>query len=86
MTRDEFYQHLKNHLRTLPNAVEDFEWSNTDNLFDLGLLESFDLPQLVHFLEELLGRRVELRGRTIDSFQSMAAIYQTFVVSDELVS
>ncbi|PRY30503.1 hypothetical protein [Pseudosporangium ferrugineum] len=52
-----------------------------DNLFDAGVLDSFTVVRVIVFLEELLGRPVDLDDAGIDSFATMDSIYGTFVAT-----
>ena len=50
-----------------------------DNLFDLGVLDSFTVVRVIVFLEELTGSPIDLGQADIESFSTIDRIYQTFV-------
>ena len=50
-----------------------------DNLFDAGVLDSFNVVKVIVFLENLVGQPVDLQGATIDSFATLNDIYNNFV-------
>ena len=50
-----------------------------DNLFDAGVLDSFTVVKVIVFLEELVGRPIDLQDASIESFASLNSIYTTFV-------
>lgn len=51
----------------------------TTQLWEAGYLDSFGLVEMLSFLEELLGRRVEIGADDLPSFSTMEAIYRGFV-------
>lgn len=50
-----------------------------DNLFDAGVLDSFSVVKVIVFLENLVGRPVDLQAASIESFATMDDIYDNFV-------
>lgn len=54
-----------------------------DNLFNKGVLESFNIPKLVLFIEEMRGLPIELQGVNIEAFFTMNSIYEYFFVDSK---
>jgi acyl carrier protein len=46
-----------------------------DNLFDLGLVNSFTIIQMIVFLEELTGVSIDLSVHELESFYTLRGIY-----------
>ncbi|MEU3523137.1 hypothetical protein AB0E62_04595 [Streptomyces sp. NPDC038707] len=50
-----------------------------DNLFDIGVLDSFSVIKLIALIESLAGRPIDLEQATIETFATTDLIYGTFV-------
>lgn len=81
MNLDDFRSKLHGYLITKGNLPADWECGDDDNLFDRGVVESFDLPGLVDFLEALTGTRLDLVDRKIEVFYSVSSMYGAFIGS-----
>jgi hypothetical protein len=81
VNRNEFRSKLHEYLIAKGNLPAEWECGDEDNLFDRGVVESFDLPGLVDFLEGLTGTRLDLMDRKIEVFYSMGSMYDAFIGS-----
>lgn len=51
--------------------IDDIEYSNTDSLFDTGILDSLKTIQLMILLEKHLGVRIEPMELQIENFENI---------------
>ncbi len=79
MTRDAFHSHIVSYLAARAALPKGWSRSSSDNLFDLGILESFDLPDLVAHIERVLGRPADLTSHRIETFYTLDSMYEAFV-------
>jgi acyl carrier protein len=56
----------------LENFISEDEFSDEDDIFELGLVSSLVAMQLVLFVEKNLAIRVESEDLTLDNFRSIA--------------
>ncbi|MGE6761923.1 hypothetical protein D7X96_24325 [Corallococcus interemptor] len=83
MTREEFQSNIIQYLATQASLPEGWTCGPKDNLFDLGVLESFDLPRLVAHIERMLDSRADLKSRRSEVFFTLDSMYDAFVGSKE---
>lgn len=57
-----------------------------DNLFDIGVLDSFSVIKLIALIENLVGRPIDLEQATIETFATTNLIYGTFVGPEQTSS
>ncbi len=79
MDEQEFHAKLIGFLRETEPAGAGATPGPDDNLFNLGLLESFSIPRVIQFLEELSGRPLALERAGIDAFLTSRSIYAAFI-------
>ncbi|NOK15688.1 hypothetical protein [Corallococcus carmarthensis] len=79
MTREEFQANIIQYLATQASLPEGWSCGPKENLFDLGVLESFDLPRLVAHIERMLDRRADLKSRRSEVFFTLDTMYEAFV-------
>lgn len=53
--------------------------TSDDNLFNLGLVDSFRLPRIIRFLEEITEEEIPVENATIEAFYTLNTIYDTFL-------
>jgi acyl carrier protein len=53
------------------------------NLFDLGLVDSFTIIQMIVYLEELTGISIDLSAHDLESFYTIRGIYALVQGADE---
>lgn len=58
----------------LENFISEDEFSDDDDIFELGLVSSLMAMQLVLFVEKTLGIRVESEDLDLDNFRSIARV------------
>jgi hypothetical protein len=83
MTPQSFRDNIIGYLRHQASLPPDWSCQGGDNLFDLGVLESFDLPALVAHIERLLDRPADLSSRQIEVFYTLDSMYEAFVAAQE---
>ena len=81
MTLDDFRSRLHGYLIANGKLPAGEACGDDDNLFDRGVVESFDLPALVEFLEGLTGKHLDLVDRKIEVFYSVSSMYGAFIGS-----
>ncbi len=77
-TKDEFNAKILEFFE----SEDKFDISNIsvdDNLFNNGLLESFNIPKLILFIEEAREKPVDLQGINIEAFFTISSIYDHFI-------
>ncbi len=79
MKRDEFRSLLAEYLRTSGRLAGQWSYDDNDDLFEIGLLESFDLPNLVDFLQGVSQSPLDLGAHRIEVFATVDSMYQAFV-------
>lgn len=80
MDEPAFYARLRGFLvEQRPDLDGDIEPAT--QLWEAGYLDSFGLVETLSFLEELLGRPVEIGADDLPSFYTMEAIYRGFVAA-----
>jgi hypothetical protein len=84
MTRESFHSSIVNYLAKRAALPADWSCASTDNLFDLGVLESFDLPNLVLHIERTLGRDADLMSQRVEVFYTLDSMYEAFVTPVEV--
>ncbi len=83
MTREAFHEKILAYLRSYANLPDEWLCDSSENLFDLGVLESFDLPFLVEHIEKLLDGHIDLGVQRIEVFYTLDSIYEAFVAKSE---
>lgn len=78
MQRAQFIDAVSTFIRLQDTAAGVSEIPTDRNLFDLGLLESFKLPQLVAFLTDELRLDVDLTQVGMESFYTIDVMYSSF--------
>lgn len=79
MDKKIFYSQLISYLSERTELPNDWTWEERVNLFDAGILESFDLPDFVQKIEEITGKEIQSPGLKIEQFFTLLSIYETFV-------
>ncbi|KYF91087.1 hypothetical protein BE20_36945 [Sorangium cellulosum] len=79
MTREAFYENIIRYIAHQAALPPGWSCQSSDNLFDLGVLESFDLPGLVAHIERMLDKRADLAARQIEVFYTIDSMYEAFV-------
>lgn len=79
MERQDFYTELKVLLRDLKPDLDAREPEPDTHLWVAGYVDSLAMLEIVFFLEERLGRELDLDGDFLPSFFTMDAIYDTYV-------
>ena len=79
MERDAFYKAISEFIADLA-AERTGEAVTTaigedENLFDLGLVNSFTIIQMIVYLEELTGISIDLSEHSLESFYTIRGIY-----------
>jgi hypothetical protein len=73
-----FYEQLTEFLRTL-NAEDGTEFpaalAPDDNLFDLGLVNSFSTIRMIVFVEELTGAPIDVAEHDLEAFYTMRGLF-----------
>jgi acyl carrier protein len=77
LTEDEFCQLLTQFIKDRVGGSVEVD-ANT-HLWERGYLDSFALLELVVWLEELTGRRVELGPDSLERFFTIGRIYEAYV-------
>jgi acyl carrier protein len=78
VSKNEFYQEFLKFLRELNEGKEIQSINESDNLIELGCIDSLSLVSTVMFLEELLGEEIALEKHELRSFYTMENMYNTF--------
>ncbi|MFT4034275.1 MAG: hypothetical protein QM679_01720 [Patulibacter sp.] len=83
--RDAFYRAICEYLKSAnrdvaPELIEGID--PTDNLWDLGFLDSFGMVKLLTFLEEFVGREIVLSPDSIRTFHTIERMYDGHVARD----
>jgi acyl carrier protein len=79
MTLPEFHAAVVGFFRDSGGAQLPADLDETSNLFDLGLLDSLRLAELVIFVEELLQRSIPLEDLDVRVFHTTAGMYGALV-------
>jgi acyl carrier protein len=79
MEREHFYKTMREFIAELA-AERTGEPVTTaigedDNLFDLGLINSFSIIQMIVFIEELTGTSIDLSAHELETFYTLRGIY-----------
>lgn len=63
----------------IEEASLDQEWtcSESENLFDLGVLRSFDIPSLIELLERKLNLDIDIEGLDMGDFMTLDNIFNS---------
>lgn len=69
VTDTDFKQNIRNFLE---NFISEEDFSDEDDIFELGLVSSLMAMQLVLFVEKSLNTRVESEDLDLDNFRSIA--------------
>ena len=71
------YAQLTEFLRTMNPDTPDFPatLSPDDNLFDLGLVNSFSTIRMIVFVEEITGQPIDIAGHDLEAFYTMRGLY-----------
>lgn len=77
--RDEFYASVTALLRDLKPEREAPDPEPDTHLWAEGYLDSLGMLELIYFLEERLGREIELAGDFLPTFFTLRTIYETYV-------
>lgn len=80
--RNNFYKRIESYFLERTDVPSRFEWNDEVNLFDAGILESFDIPDLIMKIEEISGIEVELSNTNLDSFYTLRSIYDIFIMGN----
>ena len=79
MDRPSFYARMRDHLAEeaggAGRAVSPASIGEHDNLFDIGLVNSFSLVKLLIQVEEVLGVEVDVTRHDPETFFSLAGMY-----------
>jgi hypothetical protein len=72
-----FYAQLTAFLRTMNADTPDFPaaLSPDDNLFDLGLVNSFSTIRMIVFVEEITGQPIDIADHVLEAFYTMRGLY-----------
>ena len=84
MDRDEFYDRIRAFIREPRpgrDAVTDVPVDEDDNLFDLGLVNSFSMVRLLVHIEELLGVQVDVTQHEPESFFTLRGMYDSLALA-----
>ncbi|SIT19405.1 hypothetical protein SAMN05421686_11618 [Thalassolituus maritimus] len=79
MERKEFYSKVIAYLNDRTDVPSDWAWGDTDNLFDVGIIESFDLPDLVNKIEEITGNEIQVSGLKVEHFYTLQTMYDSIL-------
>jgi acyl carrier protein len=80
LSRDEFFTRLTGFFeQNLKFKGRADELSADDNLFARGVLESFNIPVLIGYLEELSGGDINLEKASLESFFTINSMYDAFL-------
>jgi hypothetical protein len=77
MSKEAFVHELRKFIQQ-QDPVGASEIPTNENLFDLGLLESFKLPTLVSFLTDNLNLNVDLSDVSMESLYTIDQMYTSF--------
>ncbi len=77
--REEFYASVTVLLRELKPERDVPDPEPGTHLWAEGYLDSLGMLELIYFLEELLGREIELAGDFLPTFFTLRSIYETYV-------
>lgn len=78
--QEEFYASVTALLRDLKPERDDVPDPELDtHLWAEGYLDSLGMLELIYFLEERLGREIELAGDFLPTFFTLRSIYETYV-------
>lgn len=69
VTDTDYKQNIRNFLE---NFISEEDFSDEDDIFELGLVSSLMAMQLVLFVEKSLNTRVESEDLDLDNFRSIA--------------
>ena len=86
MDQERFYAVLREYLVECHPRVDPASIGKDDDLWGLGLLDSFGTVGLLCFLEEFIGHRIPFAHHSPKVFHTMAHIYRTFVACTEAVA
>ena len=81
MDRETFYQSIKEFLRTQSPDKEIDPIGEHDNLFDAGLLDSFNMIYLILFIEELSQKEIQLERYSPHHFHTIQRIFDEVVAT-----
>jgi len=82
LSRDEFSTSLSAFFeQNLKFKIQGSGLAPDDNLFTRGVLESFNIPVLIRFLEQLTGSDIDLERASLESFFTINAMYDAFLAS-----
>lgn len=82
LSRDEFFAQLTAFFgHSLKFKFDGTPLSSQDNLFTRGVLESFNIPVLIGFLEEITGAEINLERASLESFFTIDSMYDAFVAA-----
>lgn len=80
LSRDEFHTRMTEFFtQNLKFKIEGEGLSADDNLFARGVLESFNIPVLIGFLEEVSGSGINLESASLEAFFTINAMYDAFL-------
>lgn len=89
-TKDEFFRSARQFLAQMqeeqegdPSGVSDI--GPTDNLWDQGFIDSMNVIRFLLFLEDWVGREIEVEDDAAQKFRTLEGIYNTYVSDDVAV-
>ncbi|GIJ24270.1 acyl carrier protein [Micromonospora lutea] len=89
MEREQFYREVVGFLtRTASDAgttAPPADIDPDDNLFDLGLVNSFSMIRMIVFVEETTGVAVDLADHELETFYTLRGLYDVVAGTEERV-
>lgn len=79
MSRAEFYRLFCDLLHSLKPVAEQPDPDPDTHLWRAGYLDSVGMLEAVAFVEELIGRQIELDRNFLSKFFTMRDIYESFI-------
>ena len=81
-----FYKSIINFIKQRHPELEVDKISETDNLFDLGYIDSLSVTEFILFLEKLLGREIPIGNYEPRTFHNMKSLFETFCDNEVILS
>jgi|GEM_PF-2120224 len=79
MTEQDFYDRLRQFLAERRPDLPGDDIEPSTQLWDAGYLDSFGLIETIGYLEEVVGRPIEISADDLPSFFTMKDMYLAFV-------
>lgn len=85
MDQESFYQQFTARIQEMHPDKPIPNIQPTDNLYELGFIDSLNMVEVIIFLESMLGNPISIENFQIRNFYTMNSIFDTFFTK-EIVS